>query len=210
MKYTYDINGKRISLTCREEWKPTADFLAKVLLEEEQAGSALEDGSIIQIGWSFYKFLRQGQELQMVTFDYVGDPFSATEEDLSLSMRIFHQQTELLERARVQDQAVTTSFQDSLLVKRTAMKAPTVYLQRLEPMVEGDSGWYMGVVGEEGSQDPADYVRIHTYQLLSFCEAALALMPMPLGTIGLFERGQLVEVVDNDNNTLFTPANRKP
>lgn len=210
MKYTYDINGKRISLSCREEWKRTADFLAGILLEEERAGNALEDGSIIQIGWSFYKFVKQGPELQMVTFDYVGDPFSATEEDLSLSMRIFHEQTELLERAQVRERAVATSFQDSLLVKRTAMKAPTVYLQRLEPMVEGDSGWYMGVVGEEGSQDPADYVRIHTYQLLSFCEAALALMPLPLGTIGLFERGQLVEVVDQDNKTLFTPVHKKP
>ena len=205
MKYTYDINGKRISLTCREEWRSTADFLVGILLEEERAGNVLADGSIIQIGWGFYKFERQGPELRMVTFNYVGDPFSETEEDLSLSMRIFHEQTELLEAAKVRDQAVTTSFQDSMLVKRTAMKAPTVYLQRLEPMVEGDSGWYMGVVGEEGSDDPKDYVRIHTYQLLSFCEAGLALMPMPLGTIGLFQRGQLVEVVDQENRTLFTP-----
>lgn len=69
--------------------------------------------------------------------------------------------------------------------------------------MEGDSGWYMGVIGEEGSSDPSDYARIYTYQLLSFCEAALALMPLPLGTIGLFERGQLVEVVDEHNNTLI-------
>lgn len=205
MKYTYHINGKLISFSCREEWKRTADFLAGVLLEEEKAGGVLEDGSIIQIGWSFYKFVRQGRELQMVTFDYVGDPFSATEEDLSLSLRIFHEQTELLNKARLQEQAVTTSFQDTMLVKRTAMKAPTVYLQRLEPSMEGDSGWYMGVIGEEGSDDPNDYTRICTYQLLSFCEAALALMPLPLGTIGLFERGQLVEVVDENNQDLFKP-----
>lgn len=202
MKYTYDINGKRISLTCREEWRPTADFLVGILLEEEQAGNVLADGSIIQIGWSFYKFEQQGPELRMVTFDYVGDPFSATEEDLSLSLRIFHEQTELLNKARLQAQAVTTSFQDTMLMKNTARAADTVYLQRLEPTCEGDSGWYMGVIGEEGSDDPKDYTRIHTYQLLSFCEAALALMPLPLGTIGLFERGQLVEVVDENNKNL--------
>lgn len=203
MKYTYNINGKLVSLSCREEWKPTADFLAGILLEEERAGGTLEDGSIIQIGWSFYKFVKQGQGLQMVTFDYVGDPFSATEEDLSLSLRIFHEQTEVLNKAKAQGQAVTTSFQDTMLMKKTARKADTVYLQRLEPMGEGDSGWYMGVIGEDGSEDPNDYTRICTYQLLSFCEAALALMPLPLGTIGLFERGQLVEVVDQDNNTLL-------
>ena len=203
MKYTYNIHGKLVSLSCREEWKPTADFLAGILLEEEKAGGALEEDSIIQIGWSFYKFVKCGQGFQMVTFDYVGDPFSATEEDLSLSLRIFHEQTEILNKAQLQAQAVTTSFQDTMLMKNTARTADTVYLQRLEPVCEGVSGWYMGVIGEEVSDDPGDYTRVHTYQLLSFCEAALALMPLPLGTIGLFERGQLVEVVDENNKNLF-------
>ena len=201
MKYTYNISGKLISLSCREEWKPTADFLAGVLLEEEKAGGVLTEDCIIQIGWSFYKFVKEGAGLQMVTFDYVGDPFSSTEEDLSLSLRIFHEQTEVLNKAQVQ--AVTTAFQDTMLMKNTARTADTVYLQRLEPTGEGDSGWYMGVIGEEGSDNPGDYTRIYTYQLLSFCEAALALMPLPLGTIGLFARGQLVEVVDENNKNLF-------
>ena len=43
MKYTYNISGKLISLSCREEWKPTADFLAGVLLEEEKAGGVLTE-----------------------------------------------------------------------------------------------------------------------------------------------------------------------
>ena len=117
MKYTYNISGKLISLSCREEWKPTADFLAGVLLEEEKAGGVLTEDCIIQIGWSFYKFVKEGAGLQMVTFDYVGDPFSSTEEDLSLSLRIFHEQTEVLNKAQVQ--AVTTAFQDTMLMKNT-------------------------------------------------------------------------------------------
>lgn len=201
MKYTYDINGKTVSLSCREEWKHTANFLAGVLEEEEKAAGILKDGNIIEIGWSFYKVTEKDGAFEVVTFDYTGDPFTDTEEDLSLSMRIFHEQTEILNRAKVN--AVNTAFQDTMLIKRTARKAPTVYLQRLEPMGEGDSGWYMGVIGEEGSDNPADYERICTYQLLSFCEAALALMPLPLGTIGLIERGRLVEIVDENNKSLI-------
>ena len=37
MKYTYNLDGKLVSLSCREEWKPTADFLAGIVLEEERA-----------------------------------------------------------------------------------------------------------------------------------------------------------------------------
>ena len=201
MKYTYDINGRIVTLSCGEEWKHTADFFAAVLKGEEDAGSVLQDGSIIQIGWSFYKLVKGEDAFRVVTFDYRGDPFADTQEDLSLSLRIFHEQTEILNRAGVK--AETVSFQDTMLIKRTAMTASKVYLQRLEPAVEGDSGWYMGVIGEEGSDDPKDYTRIHTYQLLSFCEAALALMPLPLGTIALFEDGKLLEVVDENNKPLL-------
>ena len=81
----------------------------------------------------------------MVTFDYAGDPFTAVKEDLSLSLRIFDGQAEILNRAKAE--ALTTSFQDTMLIKRTAMTAPAVYLQRLEPTGEGDSGWYMGEIG---------------------------------------------------------------
>ena len=187
MKYTYDINGRIVTLSCGEEWKHTADFFAAVLKGEEDAGSVLQDGSIIQIGWSFYKLVKGEDAFRVVTFDYRGDPFADTQEDLSLSLRIFHEQTEILNRAGVK--AETVSFQDTMLIKRTAMTASKVYLQRLEPAVEGDSGWYMGV--------------IHTYRLLSFCEAALALMPLPLGTIALFEDGKLLEVVDENNKPLL-------
>ena len=50
MKYTYNISGKLISLSCREEWKPTAGFLAGGLLEGEKAGGVLTEDCIIQIG----------------------------------------------------------------------------------------------------------------------------------------------------------------
>ncbi len=201
MEYIYHISGKTVFLTCGEEWKRTADFLAAILKKEEDAGGVLQDGNILQIGWSFYKFIKWEEGLRMVTFDYAEDPFTAVKEDLSLSLRIFDGQAEILNRAKAE--ALTTSFQDTMLIKRTAMTAPAVYLQRLEPTGEGDSGWYMGVIGEEGSDDPGDYTRIYTYQLLSFCEAALMLMPLPLGTIALLEGGQLVEVVDENNQKLI-------
>lgn len=201
MDYTYNIKGKQVTLSCREEWKHTADFFAQVLQSEEADGGVLRDGEIIQIGWGFYKFVQREQGLQMVTFDYNDDPFSATDEDLSLGLQIFDRQAEVLNRSGAA--AETASFQDTMLVKRTAMTAPAVYLQRMESTGEGDSGWYLGTIGEEGSDNPGDYIRIYTYQLLTFCEAALALLQLPLGTIALFEDGRLVEVVDENNRNLF-------
>lgn len=142
MKYTYDINGRIVTLSCGEEWKHTADFFAAVLKGEEDAGSVLQDGSIIQIGWSFYKLVKGEDAFRVVTFDYRGDPFADTQEDLSLSLRIFHEQTEILNRAGVK--AETVSFQDTMLIKRTAMTASKVYLQlpvsSLRGIIIPDSG----------------------------------------------------------------------
>lgn len=99
MEYIYHISGKTVFLTCGEEWKRTADFLAAILKKEEDAGGVLQDGNILQIGWSFYKFIKWEEGLRMVTFDYAGDPFTAVKEDLSLSLRIFDGQAEILNRA---------------------------------------------------------------------------------------------------------------
>ena len=42
-----------------------------------------------------------------------------------------------------------------------------------------------------------------TYQLLSFCPGAIDIIQFPVGTIAVFEDGQLVEAVDGNNRKLL-------
>ncbi len=78
-----------------------------------------------------------------------------------------------------------------------------VYLKRDGPGNPGDSGWYMGAIGVKASNDPGEYARIYTYQLLEFCKEALSVMQLPIGTICVIENGNLIEIVDKNNNKIF-------
>ena len=156
----------------------------------------INDKKTIQIGWGFYKIQQVGNEYQVMACDLMNDPFQTVTEDLSLSLEIFSKQRKVLSITKAQPT-------DTLIVHRAAVKAPRVYLQRNEPGNQSDSGWYMGAIGVKAVNDPSEYARIYTYQLLNFCKEALSVMHLPTGTICIIKNGSLVEIVDKDNNKIF-------
>lgn len=200
LRYQYQINNKSIFFFCDELLAQIADFFSQILRSEDEQYNILQPYSIIQVGWNYYKIL-EGDCLQIVSLDYSKNPFEDTTEDLSLALTIFKMQSDLLHQTLLTPQE--TSFKDTMLIRKSALNAPHIFLQRLKPTHENDSGWYMGSIDDVASNHPEDYMKIHTYQLLSLCKEALGLMPLPVGTMGIFENGKLIELVDQDNHTIF-------
>lgn len=201
MRYTYSFNGKTIFFLCGDTMKDMAELFSAILQRENREHNIIEDNRIVQIGWGFYKIQQVGNEYQIMAFDLLNDPFRSVTEDLSLSLEIFSQQRKVLNITKAQP--TETSFQDTLIVHRAAVKAPRVYLQRNEPVNQGDSGWYMGAIGVKAANAPDEYARVYTYQLLKFCKEALSVMNLPIGTICIIENGSIMEIVDKDNNKIF-------
>lgn len=201
MRYTYSFNGKTIFFLCGDGMKDMAEFFSTILQREDTAHNIIEDNRAVQIGWGFYKIRQVGEEYQIMACDLLNDPFRSVTEDLSLSLEIFSQQRKVLNITKALP--TETSFQDTLIVHRAAVKAPRVYLQRNEPGDQSDSGWYMGSIGVKASNDPNEYARIYTYQLLRFCKTALSVIHLPIGTVCIIENGNLIEIVDKDNNKIF-------
>lgn len=201
MRYRRSFHGKTVSFLCGGAQRDTAEFFSSLLEREDSAHHILRNGYTLQAGWSFYRILETGGQYQVLACDISGDPFGDWTEDLSLSLEILAAQRMALNAAKVTP--VETSFQDTMIVQRTAVKASRVYLQRSEPGEPPDSGWYMGAVEERAPKDPAAYARIYTYQLLGFCREALSVIQFPLGTICVFEGGRLVEAVDRNHKVLL-------
>jgi len=181
--------------------KDIAELFSTILQREDTAHNVIMDNRTVQIGWGFYKIQQVGNEYQIMACDLLNDPFQTVTEDLSLSLKIFSQQRKVLNITKAQP--IETSFQDTLIVQRAAVNVPRVYLQRNEPGNQSDSGWYMGAIGVKAANDPNEYARIYTYQLLKFCKEALSVMHLPIGTICIIENGSLIEIVDKDNNKIF-------
>ena len=201
MKYIKSFNGKTIFFLCSDEMKDAAELFSSMLQREDVVYNVIKDNSNIQIGWGFYKFLKMGDEYQVLSYDLLNDPFQDVTEDLSLNLEIFLQQWKVLSITKAKP--IETSFQDTLIVHKAAIKASRVYLQRNESTSQSDSGWYMGALGVKASNDPSEYARIYTYQLIKFCKEAISVMHLPVGTICVIENGILIEVVDKDNNKIF-------
>lgn len=202
MKYTYSPNGKPVFFYAADALKDTADFFSTILQNEDAAHHVLRDNHTLQIGWGFYKILQKGGEYQVMACDLLGNPFQAMTEDLSLSLMIFERQNRIINSTKIVPEH-TTSFQDTMIVQRAAVNAPRIYLQRNEPASREDSGWYMGAIDEKASDDPSEYARLYTYQLLRICKEALSVMQLPVGTLCVFENGRLIEAVDQDNRKIL-------
>lgn len=201
MRYTYSFNGKTIFFFCSDALKDIAEFFSSILKNEDITHEVIKYDSTIQVGWGFYKVLQAGNEYQIVACDLLGNPFENVTEDLSLSLEIFSQQRRMLSDTKAVP--YETSFQDTLIVQKAALNASRVYLKRDEPGNSDDSGWYMGAMDIKAQGDPSEYVKIYTYQLIQFCKQATFVIQLPIGTICIIENGNLVEIVDKDNNKIL-------
>ncbi|MBQ7774992.1 MAG: hypothetical protein IJ379_03640 [Lachnospiraceae bacterium] len=199
-KFSYNIEGKNVYFYCEKELRNVADFFANILCREEKEHAILQNNNVIQIGWNYYKVLQNGEAFQILGFDLKNKPFENTCEDLSLALTIFHKQSMVLEKTKAAP--VETSFQDTMIAHKAAIRAEHVYMQRSQP--EGyDSGWYLGPVEGDASENPEDYVRFYTYQLLAFCSAGLDVLQLPVGTLAVIKNGALVEVVNEQNEKIL-------
>ena len=133
MRYTHLLNGKAIFFLCSDTMKDTAEFFSTVLQHEDMAHNVIQDKRMLQIGWGFYKVRQTGNEYQILACDVANDPFQSATEDLSLNLEIFSKQRRILSITKAAP--LETSFQDTLIVHRAAVKAPRVYLQRNEPEI---------------------------------------------------------------------------
>ena len=201
MRYTHSFNGKTIFFLCGDAMKDAAELFSAILQREDTEHDMIKGNSTIQIGWGFYKVQQMGNEHQILAYDLLNDPFQDVTEDLSMNLEIFSQQRRILSVTKAKP--VETSFQDTIIVHKAAVKAARVYLQRNEPGDQSDSGWYMGAIGVKASNDPTEYTRIYTYQLLKFCKEAISVIHLPVGTICVIENGNLTEIVDEDNIKIF-------
>lgn len=202
MKRIYNVDGVRLALTCGEEEAETANFLAAVLRKQSALGPILAPGKRIQVGWNFFQLAEAEDGLALLAPDYRKNPFTDNTEDLTLALEVFQGQLTALRRAG-RPPVVDVSFQDTMVVRWKGLQSPLLYLQRLTVSHPPDSGWYLAPLGEPRSDDPKDYVRIYTYQLLDICPQGLSLLPFPPGTLAVFDRGTLVEAVDGENQKLL-------
>lgn len=201
MRYQAQVNGKEFFFEADQNLARVSDFFTGILRQQEERYGVLQDGKLLQIGWNFFRVAERKGRCQILALDYGKNPFEDVSDDLSPALTFFQRQLDAVAAAGVQ--AVDTTFQHTLLARKSALEAETVYLVRERAPEGSDSGWFCAAMGDQKSDNPEDYVKLFTYQLVNFCPGAIDVIQFPVGAIAVYEGGRLVEAVDRNNHKLL-------
>jgi len=160
--------------------------------EKERGAGFLEDGASIQIGWSFIKNRREGDKLIVVEPNFSGDPFQETNNDLTCTLKVKAEQNDVLSGLGLEGTPV--SFQDKIILSKGCLEKPHIYLERQMPK-SGDSGWYIGEVG----QPQNELIAIYVYQLLQLRPAIFKVLALPEGYIVVFQNNEIETILNEQN-----------
>jgi hypothetical protein len=92
---------------------------------------------------------------------------------------------------------------DKIVVARRSWKHERIYLERVERMAAGDSGWYVGVV-DDTEVDGYDAVRVA--DLLAGRPDLAAVVELPAGCLVVLDGARLEAVLDAQGTLLWPPA----
>lgn len=209
------IQEKKVKLFADLPLKNAATAIMRTLDTISKKADIFTGSFVMCFGWAYF-FLdkrqdENGEEYWVIqTTDYNKNPLTDKTDNTTVSLLVQNMQIETVQRAKVQPCAAT--FKDTVVVLKEAMNAKDVYMNRIEPEKEGDSGWYFGLLDDPNEENHSadEYIVIATYELLKFRSEALRVLEMPVGTLAVFHENTLTALVDKDDNQLdFTTPPKK-
>ena len=201
-KVEMNLNGKKVFF-----YHNTTDDIVNLFVEtmkkEEENYNIINDDKIIQIGFNFYKIKNVNNEFQIVTVNYKENPFKDFTEDLTLSLDIMKNQLLITKKTGlISDEAI--SFQDTILVKKTALTSNNLYFEKQVKKQDNDSGWYMGNLDDKDkSNNPEDYTTIKLYELLKICPMGISILNLPVGAMAIIKNNEIVGICDSNNKEVY-------
>lgn len=201
-KHNMNLNGKKVFFYHNNN-EDIIKIFEQLLMQEENKYKIIEDNKILQLGFNYYKIEKVKDEFQIYAIDYNKNPFKDFTEDLTQALDIMRNQLLITKKTGlISDEII--SFQDTMLVKKSALTSKELYFEKQQLKQENDSGWYMGSLKDtEKSDNPDDYTVIKLYELLNICPQALAILNLPVGTLAIIKNNEIVGISDSNNNEVY-------
>lgn len=94
---------------------------------------------------------------------------------------------------------VIVRFQDTILIRKGCLSEPRLFLHHRWEVEGSDSGWYIGMEGEEPDDRPENFEKIYAYQLLDSRPELLSVLVLPLNYIALFDGDEIEGILDEND-----------
>ena len=123
----------------------------------------IKAGETVRVGWFVFRITGGDNRLDLETPDFT-DPASFTS-DFRIPERIHSEQHETLRLLGAEE--TDCAMTDSALVSRSYLPGESnAFIERCEPVSDGDCGWYVGVVDDPlDPNEPESFVNRSLYEL---------------------------------------------
>lgn len=204
-KYKVEINGQSISFKCNNNIK-IVNFFIELMKSWETKEKLFYENSKIKINWSYYVIKEIKNEFVIFAVDYLKNPFEDITEDLTLSLNILQNQSAIINMTKLNEEE--TDFQQTLVVKKSALNSNKLYLLKQESTSNSDSGWFLGDINNtDNTNDPNELMCVKEYELLKICPCAVYVMNLPLGTLVTIIDKEINTICDANNNEVYNKNN---
>jgi hypothetical protein len=192
IKFYVDTPTTRIVVQAADVLEEQVAWLSKYLKKLLDEGKRIDATTRIQVGWSVLCFEPENGELVACEPDFSGNPFVDLTRDLSRTLLILTEQSNLLKKLHVD--GVSVKFSDKIVLAKGCLTARRIYLERTEPS-NRESGWYIGPVDDE--DEKVEYESLFVYGLLLQRPSAMQVLFLPPGYLVVFD-GHAIEAVLNE------------
>lgn len=202
-KQKFTINNKNITLKYYKELNNTATFFIKILEDLDKEENVIQENHTIRIGYMLYKVVLEDNNYKLLTIDLSDKTLNTFTDDLSVSLNYLFRQSDIINKTKINgNQILDTYFDEDMIISKQTLNNKKLYMLR-EEKNGNDCGWYLGVVGEQKTNNPDDYVKIKTYRLKDICDVAIDVLQLPVGTLIIIDNNKIIDIVDKNNNKLI-------
>ncbi len=196
--------GGDLTTRCAPRMAANADWLLKTIAGFQAGGQSLTEGGKIRFGWVVLTLRKEGGDWKICEPDFAADPVRDVREDVSLTLTIASAQGYVAKRAGAAP--ADCFYLDWVLAAKGCLGRPQLYLQREEPIAEGDSGWDVAALPPPGPDrplsdpkertDPKNYERIPAHALLTKRPGIVQALALPTGYFVVLNREEVIGVTD--------------
>ena len=142
----------------------------------------------------------KGENLVFQEPDYDAEnPESAMRDDISASVRMLSEQTEVLARIGMQGQDV--NFDEHVLLTKGALELDKVYLVRVASPGGRVTGWR--IAGTEDEEGEMEIDSVPLYEVFRRRPALVRAMLLPVGFMVFFEGDRIQVIVDPNDEPVW-------
>lgn len=203
------VHGITVRAQVGADLEPMLEVLLRAI--ETIPADDLRAGTSFRMGWCVYELtpisVDGGSDtaggLQITAPDFASasasDPATHRSADLTPALWAHVEQRLLLGRLDVRGD--TPLYSEKLVYHDGAFTAPAVALHRQEASTAGDSGWFLGIVGQDA--EPADLKAIPLWQLLHYRRSLLQAVALPAGWVVGFDGSDVDAVIDPEGKAIW-------